>query len=61
MTKEEAKKEKEYLKILLKAINENPALQDIEYIDSILDRMNELNEILTAPPIEGQNLLQYET
>ncbi|MDR1090502.1 MAG: hypothetical protein LBL79_05435 [Prevotella sp.] len=49
MTKEEAKKEKHYLEILLRAINENPVLQDDEYIDSILDRMNELNEIINSP------------
>lgn len=49
MTKEEAKKEKLYLEILLRAINENPVLQDSEYIDSILDRINELNEIINSP------------
>lgn len=49
MTKEEAEKEKQYLEILLRAINENPALQDDEYIDSILDRINELNEIINSP------------
>lgn len=49
MTKEEAKKELQYIELLLNAINENPSLQDTEYVDSILDRINELKEIINNP------------
>lgn len=52
--REEIQEELEMLEILLDAYNSNPELMNrpgaSDYIDSILDRINELNRKLNNPP-----------
>jgi len=53
MEKSEIEKELRYLEIIMKAYNSNPQLGNREgadeYIDSILDRYNELKKMLNNP------------